>query len=40
MQIYLVGSVTALNSRVPTVVDANKGVKMKWFRGDIIVTSK
>ena len=40
LHIYLVGSVTALNSNVPTVVDANKGVKMKWFRGETIVMSK
>jgi len=33
------GSWIALNSRVPTVVDGNMGVKRKWFLGEIKVTS-
>jgi hypothetical protein len=36
---FLTGSITERNSSVPTVVEASKGVKRKWFRGATTMTS-
>ena len=36
----LISYIVYLNSSVPTVVLANNGVKRKWLRGLITITSK
>jgi hypothetical protein len=36
---YRTGSTMLLNSKVPTQVLASKGVKRKWFLGEITLTS-
>jgi hypothetical protein len=37
--IMLMGSATDLNSRVPTQVEARRGVNTMWFLGDTHTTS-
>jgi hypothetical protein len=37
--ILLMGSATDLNSRVPTQVEARRGVNTMWFLGDTHTTS-